>query len=67
MSSRRRRSSARRWRSRSRLARRGRQAPERYGKRSELEEPLADLLDQVTPENRHGELDWGVPAGKEVW
>jgi antitoxin MazE len=26
-----------------------------------------DLLEQVTPENRHDEIDWGDPQGKEVW
>ena len=41
--------------------------PEAFGKRSELEERLAHLLEQVTPENRHGEIDWGGPVGKEVW
>ena len=28
---------------------------------------LAELLAQVTPKNRHGEVDWGAPVGKEVW
>ena len=28
---------------------------------------LADLLADVTPENIHGETDWGAPVGKEVW
>jgi antitoxin MazE len=28
---------------------------------------LEELLDQVTPENRHDEIDWGEPQGKEVW
>jgi antitoxin MazE len=28
---------------------------------------LDELLDQVTPENRHDETDWGEPQGKEVW
>jgi antitoxin MazE len=28
---------------------------------------LDDLLDQVTPENRHDEVDWGAPQGKEAW
>ena len=27
---------------------------------------LADLLDQVTDENRHLEVDWGPPVGREV-
>lgn len=25
------------------------------------------LLMQVTPENRHTEVDWGLPMGKEIW
>ena len=28
---------------------------------------LEQLLDQVTPENRHDEIDWGEPQGKEGW
>jgi antitoxin MazE len=28
---------------------------------------LEELLEQVTPENRHDEIDWGEPQGKEVW
>jgi antitoxin MazE len=28
---------------------------------------LEELLAQVTPENRHDEVDWGEPEGKEVW
>ena len=28
---------------------------------------LHELLDQVTPENRHDEVDWGKPEGDEVW
>ena len=28
---------------------------------------LADLLARVTPENIHGETDWGDPQGKEEW
>ena len=28
---------------------------------------LDELLVQVTPENRHDEIDWGEPAGKELW
>jgi antitoxin MazE len=28
---------------------------------------LDELLAQVTPDNIHGETDWGPPAGKEVW
>jgi len=28
---------------------------------------LESLVKQITPENRHDELDWGRPAGKEIW
>ena len=28
---------------------------------------LADLIAQITPENRHPEMDWGPPQGEEVW
>ena len=28
---------------------------------------LAQLLKGVTKENRHSEIDWGAPVGKEVW
>ena len=28
---------------------------------------LAQLLDGVTPENVHAEVDFGGPVGKEVW
>ena len=28
---------------------------------------LAELLDGVTPENRHGEVDTGSAAGREIW
>ncbi|HXW83891.1 MAG TPA: AbrB/MazE/SpoVT family DNA-binding domain-containing protein [Candidatus Binataceae bacterium] len=28
---------------------------------------LSVLLRQVTPENRHAEIDWGLPIGREVW
>ena len=28
---------------------------------------LAELLAQVTPENRHPEVDFGMPEGKEIW
>lgn len=28
---------------------------------------LDDLVAQITQENRHDELDWGPPVGKEVW
>ena len=28
---------------------------------------LDQLLDRVTPENIHGEMDVGAPVGKEIW
>jgi antitoxin MazE len=28
---------------------------------------LKELVDQITPENRHGLIDWGKPVGKEAW
>jgi antitoxin MazE len=28
--------------------------------------PLEKLVAQITPENRHGETDWGPARGKEI-
>jgi len=28
--------------------------------------PLADLVKKITPANRHGEIDLGQPAGREL-
>ena len=28
---------------------------------------LESLVAGITPENRHGELEWGPPVGREVW
>jgi antitoxin MazE len=28
---------------------------------------LAELLAQITPENIHGETDWGPAVGREAW
>lgn len=28
---------------------------------------LNQLLEKITPENLHEEIDWGAPVGKEVW
>jgi antitoxin MazE len=28
---------------------------------------LDELVEQVTPDNRHDETDWGEPQGDEVW
>jgi antitoxin MazE len=28
---------------------------------------LQELIDQITPKNRHQLVDWGKPVGKETW
>jgi antitoxin MazE len=28
---------------------------------------LEELVAQITPENRHGEVEWGPAVGKEIW
>lgn len=28
---------------------------------------LMELVEGITPENQHGDVDWGRPAGKEPW
>ena len=28
---------------------------------------LEELVKGITPENIHGEVDWGEPVGKEIW
>ena len=28
---------------------------------------LEELVSQITPENRHNEVDWGEAAGREAW
>lgn len=28
---------------------------------------LEELIDGITPSNKHQELDWGPPVGKEIW
>ena len=33
----------------------------------EREYTLKELVSRITPENRHEEIDWGPPRGKEVW
>ena len=30
-------------------------------------EQLEKLLEQITPENVHGEVDWGEKVGEEEW
>jgi antitoxin MazE len=31
------------------------------------EPTLKSLVSKITPKNRHGETNWGVPQGNEVW
>ena len=31
------------------------------------ESTLDELIAGITPENRHDEIDWGPPVGKEIW
>ncbi len=31
------------------------------------EPTLQELVQRITPDNRHSETDWGLPAGKELW
>jgi antitoxin MazE len=28
---------------------------------------LDELVEAITPDNRHEETDWGAPRGREVW
>ncbi|MGE3976517.1 MAG: AbrB/MazE/SpoVT family DNA-binding domain-containing protein [Nitrospira sp.] len=28
---------------------------------------LEDLVKQITPKNMHGEIDTGIPVGREIW
>lgn len=35
--------------------------------RAKGEPSLEQLVNQITPENRHREADWGKPVGNEVW
>jgi antitoxin component of MazEF toxin-antitoxin module len=42
-------------------------AKRRRPRKMALSQRLEQLLDRVTPENRHEETDWGEPRGKEVW
>jgi antitoxin MazE len=28
---------------------------------------LQELVSKITPRNRHSEMDWGGPQGKEIW
>lgn len=39
----------------------------RKSKRVKKKPKLEQLLAKVTLENRHAEIDWGKPKGKEAW
>ena len=28
---------------------------------------IDEMIERITPETLHGEVDWGAPMGKEVW
>ena len=28
---------------------------------------LDEMIKRITPKNRHKEIDWGKPVGKEIW
>jgi antitoxin MazE len=36
-------------------------------RRAERIPTLEELVAKITPENRHGETDWGPALGKEIW
>ena len=35
--------------------------------KNKRKDKLKELLDSITSENLHEEVDWGEPRGKEVW
>lgn len=36
-------------------------------RKSKHKPTLEELVQAITPENRHGEIDWGGPRGQELW
>jgi antitoxin MazE len=36
-------------------------------RKSKRKPTLEELVRRITPENRHPEIDWGEPQGKETW
>ena len=36
-------------------------------KASRSKKDLQQLIDAITPENRHDETEWGAPTGREYW
>jgi antitoxin MazE len=36
-------------------------------KPSDKQPRLKDLVAKITPENRHHEIEWGLPQGNEIW
>ncbi len=39
----------------------------RIGHRIERERSLNEMLDKITPDQLHGEIDFGEPVGREIW
>lgn len=35
--------------------------------RKERKEKLKKLISKITPDNKHKEIKWGKPVGKEIW
>lgn len=45
-----------------------RNAKKQKNETSKREKPsLQALVARITPQNRHPEVDWGKPRGREVW
>lgn len=36
-------------------------------RRIEKERSLNEMLEQITPDTLHGEIDFGEPVGREIW
>lgn len=36
-------------------------------RRIEKERHLNEMLEQITPDTLHGEIDFGEPVGREIW
>lgn len=39
----------------------------RIGHRIERERSLNEMLDKITPDQLHDEIDFGEPVGREIW
>jgi len=36
-------------------------------KKAKKKEKLKEMINKITPENKHKEIKWGKPIGKEIW